>query len=50
MYKLVSDFFLLFMAAPAAHGSSWARGRIRAVAVAYSTAMATLDLSHICDL
>ena len=25
-------FFLLFMAAPAAYGSSWARGQIRAVA------------------
>ena len=43
--------FLLFpfMAEPAAYGSSWARGRIKAVAEAYATAMATLDLSRICD-
>ena len=35
--------FLLFpfMAESAAYGSSWARGRIKAVAEAYATAMAT---------
>ena len=34
------DLFV-FMAAPAAYGSSWARGKIRAAAEAYATA--TLD-------
>jgi len=35
------------MAAPAAYGSSWVRGRIKAAAEAYTTAIATLDPSHI---
>ena len=48
-------FFLLFfsfvsMSAPVAHGSSQARGQIRAVPEAYTTAMATSDPSHICNL
>ena len=30
--------FFLFRATPAAHGSSWARGRIRAASVTYVTA------------
>jgi len=38
------------MAAPVAYRSSLARGQIRAPAEAYTTAMATPDLSHICDL
>ena len=33
------------------YGGSQARGQIRAVAaLAYTTATATLDLSHVCDL
>ena len=40
-------YFFLFMAAPVAHGSSQARGRIGA---ASATATATADLSHIYDL
>ena len=40
----------IFMAAPAAYGSTQARGQIGAAAGAYTTATATLDLSHICDL
>ena len=43
-------FFLHFIVAPVAYGSSWARGPIGAAAEAYSKAMATLDLSCICDL
>ena len=38
------------MAASVEYGSSWARGGIGAAAVAYATAMVTLDPSHICDL
>ena len=38
------------MATPEAYGSSWARGRIGAAAVAYTTATATQDLSCICNL
>ena len=36
------------MAAPVAYGNSQARGQIRAAAVAYPIAVATLDLNHIC--
>ena len=43
----VRSFFLLFGAAGAAHGSSQARGPIKAVA--YTTAI-TADASLICDL
>jgi len=43
-------FFFLFNTAPAAFGSSLARGQVRAAAMAYATAMATLDPSHIHDL
>ena len=43
-------FFNLFMAAPVAYGSSWARGRIGAAPAAYAAAMATLDPSCICGL
>ena len=42
--------FFLFMAAPAAHGSSQATGQIRTAAEAYARATATPDLSHISDL
>ena len=38
------------MATPAAHRSSWLRGRIGAAAEAYTTATAMLGLSHICHL
>ena len=48
-YKTVNTFFL-FMTECAACGSSWARGQIRATAVAYATDMATGNLSCICDL
>ena len=41
-------FLCLFRAAPAAYGSSQARGRIEAAATA--TATATPNPSHICDL
>ena len=43
-------FACLFRAAPAAHGNSRARGQIGAAAGAYTTTIATQDLSHICDL
>ena len=36
---------VLLTAAPAAYGSSWARGQIRASVVTSTTATATLDLS-----
>ena len=39
-----------FRAALAAYVSSWARGQIGAAAVAYATATAKPDLSHICDV
>ena len=43
-------FSFLFMAMAAIYGSSWARGWIRAAAMAYTTATAIPDLSGICDL
>ena len=46
--SIVLFFFL--MAAPEGCGSSQARGQIGAAAAAYTTAMATVDLSSICDL
>ena len=42
--------FCLLRAAPEAYGSSQARGKIRAVALAYTTAIAMLDPSRIRDL
>ena len=39
----LSFFLLLFIAAPAAYGSSWARGRIGAATEAYALVTATLD-------
>ena len=42
--------FCFFRAAPEAYGGSQARGRIGAVALAYTTATATRDLSLICNL
>ena len=43
-------FFFLFRAAPMAYGSPQFRGQIGAAAGAYATAIATPDLSHICNL
>ena len=42
-------FILLFRAAPAAYGSSQARGQTGATAASYTTAIATQDPSHVCD-
>ena len=42
--------FFLFLAAPAAYGSFWARGQIRITATAYATGAARTDSGHICDL
>ena len=47
-FCLFSDFF--FRAVPPVHGGSQARGPIGATAAGYTTATATWDLSHICDL
>ena len=43
-------FFFFLIATPVAHGSSWARGQIRAVDAGNAATTAMLDLSHICDL
>ena len=43
-------YFFLFTAASVAYGGSKASSLIGAAAGAYATAMATVDLSHICDL
>ena len=44
-------FFLSFLeAAPVPNESSWARGRLRAAAEAYTTTTATVDLGQIFDL
>ena len=55
LFRFVGGFcccclFFSFMAVLVAHGSSQPRDWIGAAAVAYTTAMATLDLSHICNL
>lgn len=42
--------FSLFRAAPAAYGSSQAKGRIRSAAASYATATAMPDPSYICNL
>ena len=42
--------FFLFTATSLTYGTSLARGRTRAAAEAYATAMATPDPSHISDL
>ena len=42
--------FYLFRAIPAAYGSAQSRGQIRAAATACTTATATQDPRHICDL
>ena len=47
---IIIIIYVFYTATPAAYGSSWARGGIRAVAEVYTTAAPTLDLSHICDL
>ena len=46
-------FLLLFRAAPTAYGSSQARGQMNwshSCLLAYTTATATWDLSHVCNL
>ena len=43
-------FFFYCMAAPAAHGRSWARGRIGAAAAGLCQATATADPSRLCKL
>ena len=43
-------FSFLFRATRSAFGESQARGLIRATAAGYTTAIATPDLSHVCDL
>ena len=43
-------FFFFLGTSPATYGSSQARGRIRAVAMAYTTATTMPDPSCICDL
>ena len=48
--KVISFFFYFFTDSLVAYGSPWARSRTRASAEARPTAMATPDLSHICDL
>ena len=42
--------YIFFIATPVVYGNSYARGRIRAVAVAYAITMATLDPSCVWDL
>ena len=55
-YSFFLSFFLfvfcIFRAAPVAYGGSQARGRIRAAdaSLHYTTATATPDLSHVCNL
>ena len=46
----VCSFVFLFKSVPEAQGNSQVRGRIGAVAAAFTTAMATPDQSHICNL
>ena len=48
--NLFLKFFSLFRAAPMAYGGCWARGQIRAVPLANTTATAMPDLSCLCDL
>lgn len=43
-------FFWLSRARPEAYGSSQARGQIGVLGVAYTTATAMPDLSHVCNL
>ena len=46
----MTQIFFLFMVTHATYGSSWARGWIGVAAEAYTTATATLNLSHIFHL
>ena len=52
----MSFFFVAFFCGGGVHllqhmeGSSWAKDGIGAAAATYTTATATLDLSHICNL
>ena len=44
------SFFLIFRAAPVAYGGSQTRGWIGAVTAGYTTATATWDPNHVCNL
>ena len=46
---LFIELLFLWRAVPSAYGSSQARGLIGATAAAYATAIATQDLSRVCD-
>ena len=48
--EYIDAFFFLFIALPAAYGSSQARGQISAAAEVWVTATATPDPRHICNL
>ena len=50
MYDFCFALFFLFMAAPEAYGSFWARDQIGVVSEGYATARAMSDPSRICDL
>ena len=51
LFVFVFVFVHLFLGAPpSAYGGSQARGPIGAAAAAYARAIATPDLSHVCDL
>ena len=49
-YFLNSIFVLIFMAAPVAHISSWAKGHIGAAAAGLWHSYSNTDPSHICNL
>ena len=52
-YLFIYYYYCLFAflgPLPMAHGSSQARGSVGAIAPAYTTATATRDLRHVCDL
>ena len=49
-FVVMTFFFSLFTATPLAHGSSWPRGQIGTAPETYTTATATQDLSHICNI
>ena len=50
IFILLKIFFCFFRAAASEYGSSQDKGRIRAQLLAYTTATATQDLSHVYDL
>ena len=49
-FQNIVFFFFLFPAILVAYGSSQARDELELWLLAYTTAIATPDLSHICDL